>query len=268
MNTTCQSFHRQLNIQLELPSQSYKTYIWCRTSNESDANEKDYHYTTLLESGTTIENGTTGMRTWSASLLLSQFIISNPEIVVGKRVLELGCGMGLLGAIVADQQLSFSTSTSTCGSICLTDVDERVLSRCRENMEIPGNASSAHPRITYRTLDWSDALDPTNLPVTSSIMQNEMNSDVILGADLVFDPSLIPALVRTIVLALQPGPCPTEKVVFLSLTLRREDTFAKFVQTCVKAGLRMEDVRFSPDKRMFLGMSEGDDVRLFKILKT
>lgn len=40
-----------------------------------------YASATLLESRTTIEAGTTGLRTWSASLVLAEYLITNP----GKR---------------------------------------------------------------------------------------------------------------------------------------------------------------------------------------
>ena len=47
------------------------------------------------------------------------------------------------------------------------------------------DASSSHPGIMYRILDWSDALDPATLPVFTSTLHNDIDADVILGADLV-----------------------------------------------------------------------------------
>jgi hypothetical protein len=38
----------------------------------------DYQRTTLLESRTTIERGTTGLRTWLASHVLAQYLVHNP----------------------------------------------------------------------------------------------------------------------------------------------------------------------------------------------
>ena len=37
-----------------------------------------YASATLLESRTTIEAGTTGLRTWSASLVLGQYLLAHP----------------------------------------------------------------------------------------------------------------------------------------------------------------------------------------------
>ena len=40
----------------------------------------EYHSVTLFESRTTIESGTTGLRTWRASFVLAQFLIQNPSM--------------------------------------------------------------------------------------------------------------------------------------------------------------------------------------------
>jgi tRNA1(Val) A37 N6-methylase TrmN6 len=54
-------------------------------------------------------------------------------LVTSKHVLELGSGVGFLGIIVATlQQLS-----KTSGSVWLTDLDDEVLSRCRDNLILP-----------------------------------------------------------------------------------------------------------------------------------
>ena len=63
-----------------LPSDSYITHYWKAPvpiygSNES---ELPYETTTLLESQSTIAAGTTGLRTWRASLALAQYLIEHP----------------------------------------------------------------------------------------------------------------------------------------------------------------------------------------------
>ena len=40
----------------------------------------EYHSVTLFESRTTIESGTTGLRTWRAGFVLAQFLIQNPSM--------------------------------------------------------------------------------------------------------------------------------------------------------------------------------------------
>jgi hypothetical protein len=113
-----------------------------------------YFTATLLESRTTIENGTTGLRTWLASFPLAEYLIQNPgvhlyinhskpiahllsfeELVVSKCVLELGSGVGFLGIIVASlQQIRCHDQP---GSLWLTDINDKVLERCRENLRLP-----------------------------------------------------------------------------------------------------------------------------------
>lgn len=115
----------------------------------------DYSSATLLESRTTIEGGTTGLRTWTASFPLAQYLIQNPgalllishsklityedlsfeEIVVSKNVLELGSGVGFLGIIVATLQQMRGQNQP--GTLWLTDINDKVLERCRENLRLP-----------------------------------------------------------------------------------------------------------------------------------
>ena len=73
---------RGIPLQNGPPSQSYITHFWdFRTllpSSSSNGSSTDIHSVTLLESRTTIESGTTGLRTWMASFALAQFIILHP----------------------------------------------------------------------------------------------------------------------------------------------------------------------------------------------
>jgi hypothetical protein len=47
------------------------------------------------------------------------------------------------------------------------------------------DASSSHPSINYRLLDWSAALDPITSPRLHALLQDEINAELILGADIV-----------------------------------------------------------------------------------
>ena len=65
--------------ELKPPSQSYITHYWNYQPTNSD-NVSSYLTATLLESRTTIESGTTGLRTWLASFVLSQYLILHPGV--------------------------------------------------------------------------------------------------------------------------------------------------------------------------------------------
>lgn len=126
-----------------------------------------------------------------------------------KQILELGSGTGFLGIIVATlQQLSISCTTESeatsgnASALWMTDIDENVLSRCRNNVQLPcsmfhspfivfhvysisPDLSSLHPNLHYRLLDWSVSLDPEMSRPLDSLLHDEIHADVILGADIV-----------------------------------------------------------------------------------
>lgn len=62
------------------------------------------------------------------------------EHVRGKRTLELGCGVGYLGLVVAAIQLNAPSLRNSESSVWLTDVNDAVLSRCRDNLNLPCSA--------------------------------------------------------------------------------------------------------------------------------
>jgi len=62
------------------------------------------------------------------------------DTVMSKHVLELGSGIGFLGMVVATLQISNERQESVSSgssSLWLTDVNEEVLSRCRNNVGLP-----------------------------------------------------------------------------------------------------------------------------------
>ncbi|KAI0684765.1 putative methyltransferase-domain-containing protein [Cytidiella melzeri] len=197
------------------PAPSFFTYIW-----HSDTG---YEFGTLMESRTTIECGTTGMKTWRASLLLAQYLIRHPQLVRGKSVLELGCGVGFLGLVLATLQ----QPTVHRGRIMLTDVHPHVLRRCESNLVLPCSTSSQHPLIHTEELDWADALRDSRLPMIHRVLQ-KASAELIIGADVVFDPSIIPALVGTLKMALAGD---ATKSALIALTVRNESTIAEFLRT-------------------------------------
>jgi len=185
--------------------------------------------------------------------VLAQYLISHPECVEKKRVLELGSGTGFLGIIVASLQQLYHSQNEDIhgnGSLWLTDVNDEALIRCRDNAQLLCNSSSSHPSINYRSLDWSDALHPTDKFSLLSFLQ-EIESDLVLGADLVFDPNLIPALVGTLNIALRSGA-----EALIALTVRNEDTLAKFL-TVAEQSLEVEDLCVRLNGDIFIGTTQG-----------
>ncbi|KAF5375290.1 hypothetical protein D9758_000540 [Tetrapyrgos nigripes] len=266
----------------ELPSKSFITHFWKSATpgpdkssvngeGSEEINLHDYQVTTLQESRTLIESGTTGLRTWPASHVLAQYLIDHPEdLVENNRILELGCGIGFLGIIVATlQQLPSGDENESTSCVWLTDVNEEVLIQCRRNLQLACNLSSSHPRVHYHALDWSDALG-SDTTALRTLLHDEINPSLILGADIVFDPSLVPLLVALLSLAL--GPTNLKRLALIALTVRNQETFDLFLSTAKEQGLHAEDVDvgnqhlFSVDAMP--GSEPKDDVRILRFRTT
>lgn len=105
--------------------------------------------------------------------------------------------------------------------------------------------SSEHPDIQAQELDWTDALDESRRPAIQSLL-DEASAELVIGADIVstgspkyftvclksqvFDPSVIPALVATLQMALEGS----NKYALIALTVRNNDTVAEFLRTAGK----------------------------------
>jgi hypothetical protein len=55
------------------------------------------------------------------------------------RILELGCGVGLLGLITASLQKSLIKPRGGTFSLHMTDVEEGVLATCKQNFLLPAS---------------------------------------------------------------------------------------------------------------------------------
>ncbi|KAF8167490.1 hypothetical protein B0H34DRAFT_19036 [Crassisporium funariophilum] len=89
--------------------------------------------------------------------------------------------------------------------------------------------SSSHPDINYTELDWSASLEPERLPTMTSLVNEKINPDIILGADVVYDPSLVPALVGTLKVLLEPKGVPDRRSALFAIAVRNESTLARFL---------------------------------------
>jgi predicted nicotinamide N-methyase len=171
-----------------------------------------------------------GLRLWEAAFLLSEYLLSDPDLVRSAEVYELGAGLGLVGLIAA-----------FCGSpsgVCLTDGDAEVLRFLRHNVEVNealGMGSPAKAELRVESLDWARPADFRVMRPGPKVRQNRsygsihtiiiiiiiiiittttvsaalvtlkltFGPQVVLGADLVYEEESIPDLVRVLVFALR-----------------------------------------------------------------
>ncbi|XP_061702053.1 protein-lysine N-methyltransferase EEF2KMT [Syngnathoides biaculeatus] len=178
---------------------------------------------TLLENVALISEGTTGLVTWEAALYLAEWALAHPQTFAGRNVLELGSGAGLTGIAVC----------RLCGpsSYIFSDCHQSVLQRLRDNLSINGlndNTTNTKTSVSVEELDWTN--------VTEERL-NDISADVVIAADVVYDPDVVVVLVQLLSKILrQRGRCvPAE--VFICSTVRNPRTYSGFKHNLSDAGI-------------------------------
>lgn len=183
---------------------------------------------TLKEHSAVVLNGTTGLRTWEASKCLSEWCLENRNLLCGRHVLELGCGVGLTGLVVC----------KTCDplSYTFTDGNDDVLQMMRDNL-LRNNVKGCNTKVDL--LRWGNPED-----------YGELCSDVILGADLVFDPAVVQRLVTTLATLLSRGG-----VAYIASTVRNPQTQSSFLADLDAASLQHEPCALPREQVFFYDRS-------------
>ncbi|KAG8624412.1 hypothetical protein KVT40_007479 [Elsinoe batatas] len=200
----------------EMPSEmdAARQQSWVTYATSIDGKDSDI---AILESRSVISgSGTTGLRTWEAALHLGSYLLTSKDSafsIRGKHILELGAGTGLL-SILCGKTLQASKVLSTDGS-------EEVVDSLKTNIQ----ANTVESVVTAGVLRWGWHLKDTLL----AMLDPDDHIDTVLGADVTYDQSIIPALVSTIRHIFEIWP---QVDVIISATIRNEDTFAAFEDAC------------------------------------
>ncbi|KAF7650026.1 hypothetical protein LDENG_00132390 [Lucifuga dentata] len=187
----------------------------------------------LLESVALISEGTTGLVTWEAALYLAEWALDNQQAFTGRTVLELGSGVGLTGITICR-----SCSPST---FLFSDCHSSVLQKLKDNVQLNGLTGQTSPTVCVEELDWSTATEER---------VREMKADVVIAADVVYDPDLIDSLVTLLSKILRCSSPEVLPKVLICSTIRNPDTYSCFKQKLVNAGISY-DVISEPVSHVF-----------------
>ncbi|KAH1003896.1 protein-lysine N-methyltransferase EEF2KMT [Dendroctonus ponderosae] len=179
---------------------------------------------TLIEDENLISQGTTGLRTWTGALALSEWCLNNKDLITNKTILELGSGVGLTGLVACRH----------CHPqrFCFSDGHPEVVKTLAENIKLNFPTASAVPssklrldleidkttRVSLMNLSW-DNIDCTAIAALGKI-------DFVLAADVVYDPELFQHLLNALKMA--DGECN-----IFACTERNPDTLNLFLKEAV-----------------------------------
>ena len=154
---------------------------------------------------------------WPASQALARAMAHAPSICRGKRVLELGCGLGAIGLAAA---------ASGAAEVLLTDAEPTVL-ECVEEAAV---ATGVAENVKTQVFDWSDHEQRADLQARARPF------DLLLAADVLYDEAS-PDLVASLIAALLPS---AESEALIADPQQRTYRTA-FDIACTERGLRMEE---------------------------
>lgn len=137
-----------------------------------------------------------GHTLWAAGHFLANFLYHHPGLIQGKRILEIGCGLGLTGLLAGKL-------AGNPGNVVLTDGDENILDALQRNIDRnfpertptePGPRSNSPQRPACSVLSWGEAVE--------EFRKQYGQFDVIIGADVLYTEASLESLVATFCLLL------------------------------------------------------------------
>lgn len=186
------------------------------------------------DSSAFVQNGSTGFITWEAGKCLSWFVGTQLSGTRGKRILELGCGTGVTGMVIA--------ATVKDAKYTLTDYHEATLDQARDNWALNQLTAQAF----FKSLDILDA--------TCNV-----DTDLIIGADILYSEELC----RGLVSLLNRTDIKFEAALIMT-TIRTESTYAVFLDALKECrNLSFESVMRKSMSQWIAATEPGSDWRFF-----
>ncbi|CAL5097025.1 unnamed protein product [Urochloa decumbens] len=214
--------------------------------------------------------GDTGCSLWPSSLFLSEFILSYPKIFSTKCCFELGSGVGLVGICL---------NYVGASKVILTDGDTSTLANMKENMELNNLCieqedsevlKESKNKVECKYLSWEE--------VSESDLRG-YQPDIILGADIMYDPVCVPHLVRVLSMLLRRHGRQGETrgksdefetegpVAYIATVIRNAETFNCFTKSAADAKLSAINITSSAAPSNFLPYMLSYDRSSVQLLK-
>ncbi|CAH0491237.1 unnamed protein product [Peronospora farinosa] len=180
-----------------------------------------------------------GASVYDSAIALSLYLAAHQDLVKGKRIIELGCGPGLVGIVAAHLEPR---------SIVITDGDSASVALTRRNMEVNNLSEEICTAEKYL---WGD-LDHHLVPKTGG----HSHYDVILGADIVACPyaSAFEALMKSL------GELAGSETLVLLAYKKRQNVEEDFFERFKKAF----DIEPIDKSELHPDFQEGSDILIFQ----
>ncbi|KAK4795397.1 hypothetical protein SAY86_013391 [Trapa natans] len=187
--------------------------------------------------------GDTGCSIWPSSLFLAEYILSYPQVFSKKSCFELGSGVGLVGICLAHAKAN---------EVILSDGDLSTLANMKLNLNL--NNLNLDDNHEFEYLKSQSSVKCLHLPWESAAETEllALNPDIILGADIIYNPSCLPDLVRVLSTLLhhEKSRSPFEDmsspkehpVAYISSVIRNTETFDRFLGLLEAANLAIVDL--------------------------
>lgn len=243
----CEEVHdcvyEQLAVKLkeEKSDFSYKNFL---------LQEDDSYALTIKESNSFIRDGTTGLKLWPASMALAEFILQNESLFNGKSILELGSGAtGFVGMVLVKSCRPERVFLSDChDSVIETLIENVSLNLVKLNAKPLGKSLLVRHRLKVPD---GPELGVLNLPWEhvdkhEEELKQDLKPDVLLAADVVYDDTIFGDLIKCITTMFHLAS--PSLVLYLSQTVRKEETFNKFSELLSQNNLKAYEENLSNSK--------------------
>ncbi|KAF1791984.1 S-adenosyl-L-methionine-dependent methyltransferase [Phytophthora cactorum] len=188
-----------------------------------------------------------GLKLWEAGWLLAEYIIAHESEFRGRKVLELGAGVGFTGMALA----------CVCRSsrVVLTDYAPNVMQNLRYNVEV--NTSKFICPVEVQTLDW-DTWQPTD--------HEDERFDVLLAGDCAYDVAAFPPLMHVLHTNRHP-----QRVAIFAATIRNQKTFQELLDQLAAHRIDYVDITKSSLEKMgkqLFPYPNRDQIRICRLTRT